>query len=107
MAELLLEDTPRVAVISTAHVTENDAEILPTLCWDNRLESGHSWMQATGGGWLLRLDRTDGEWADILAENAINPLSIESIRQLEVAGYQWVLFDAGAQLLDRLPSWEW
>ncbi|MEX3242836.1 hypothetical protein [Serratia quinivorans] len=107
MAELLLEDTPRVAVISTAHVTENDAEILPTLCWDNRLESGYFWIQATGGGWLLRLDRTDGEWSTVLADNAINPLSIESIQRLELAGYQWVLFDAGAQLLDGFPWWEW
>ena len=52
---LNITESYKVAVISTAHVTQADSEILPQISFDPITDRGHNWIHGTEYGWIVRL----------------------------------------------------
>ncbi|WP_073970362.1 DUF5983 family protein [Serratia ficaria] len=107
MNKLNIEQIERVAVICTGHVTRTDAELIPCIVWDNQRETGEYWISSTAYGWLFRLNAVCGEWQLILKEEGISDACIENLERLEQEGYDWVHFQADAQIIEGLPHWSW
>jgi single-stranded DNA-binding protein len=105
-AEILVEESHRVAVICTGHISQDDALIMQVLSWNNMTERGRYWIQSTPNGWLLRI-KNCCEWEQELKEKGISYYAIHNLKSLINAGFDWIHFDSGAQRVDGLVSWEW
>lgn len=103
---LSIEESPRVAVLSTGHVMAEDAMIMPDLCWNSETGDGHYWIQTTPGGWIIRICNCE-EWEQELINNGISYYALHNLRTLEKAGYGWIHFNASAQVIEGLNLWEW
>jgi len=101
-----IEESPRVAVISTGHVMVDDAMIMPDLCWNSETEDGHYWIQTAPGGWIIRIGNCE-EWEQELINNGISYYALHNLKMLEKAGYSWIHFDASAQVIKGLNFWDW
>jgi hypothetical protein len=96
----------KTAVISTAHVTENDAEIFPTICYEAGTDAGITLLHGTGGGWIVRAGDEDA-WKSCLLLAGISEGAISNIQTVLDAGFDAVHFDVSADLIEELPHWEW
>lgn len=101
-----IEESPRVAVISTGHVMVDDAMIMPDLCWNSETEDGHYWIQTAPGGWIIRIGNCE-EWEQELINNGISYFALRNLKLLEKDGYSWIHFDASAQVIKGLNFWDW
>lgn len=106
LSTLSIEESPRVAVLSTGHVMAEDAMIIPDLCWNSETEDGHYWIQTAPGGWIIRICNCE-EWEQELINNGISYYALHNLRMLEKAGYGWIHCDANAQVIKGLNFWEW
>ena len=104
--DLCVEERPRVAVICTGHINEQDALIMPELCWNSLQERGRYWIQNTPTGWLLRLNNCI-DWEEELIQSGISCFAIHNLTTLKKSGFDWIHFDAGAQVVKGLNYWEW
>lgn len=104
--DLCVEDCPRVAVICTGHIDEKDALVMPELCWNSLEERGRYWIQNTPTGWILRINNCI-DWEEELIQSGISYLAIHNLTTLKKAGFDWIHFDAGAQVVKGLNYWEW
>lgn len=103
---LCIKDSPRVAVLSTGHVTEEDSEIMSGLCWNSETEEGKFWIQIAPGGWIIRMCNCE-IWEHELISSGISYYAMHNLRTLEKAGYGWLHFDASAQIIEGLNLWDW
>lgn len=101
-----IKDSPRVVVLSTGHVTEEDSEILSGLCWNSETEEGKYWIQTAPGGWILRISNCE-IWEQELISSGISYYAMHNLRTLEKAGYDWFHLDASAQIIEGLILWDW
>lgn len=104
--DLCIEECPRVAVICTGHINEQDALIMPELCWNSLEEQGRYWIQNTPMGWILRINNCI-DWEEELIQSGISYFAIHNLATLKKAGFDWIHFDAGAQVVKGLNYWEW
>lgn len=101
-----------VVTVSTAHMMESDSEKLSRLAWANPdrehfpEQPGFFWINAMPGGYLLRLG-VAGDWEYSLGAANLSQEFIENCRTLTNAGYDEILFEADADMVDGLPSWDW
>lgn len=103
---LCIKDSPRVAVLSTGHVTEEDSEIMSGLCWNSETEEGKYWIQTAPGGWILRICNCE-IWEHELTSSGISYYAMHNLRMLEKSGYGWFHLDASAQIIEGLNLWDW
>ena len=103
---LLVQESPRVAVICTGHINNADALIMPELCWNSQKERGRHWIQCMTNGWLLRISDCC-EWEQELIQNGISYFAIHNLNTLNRAGYNWIYFDADAPMVKGLVYWIW
>ncbi|HFU6508978.1 TPA: hypothetical protein ACGPDY_003196 [Klebsiella variicola] len=65
---LNITESYKVAVISTAHVTQADSEILPQISFDPITDRGHNWIHGTEYGWIVRAGLHAEAWKESLRE---------------------------------------
>lgn len=82
----------RMAVASTAHVTQEDSEAISKL-----IRIGTINGMTREFGWLIHVDSNDG---DIPALNAVLSGARES-------GFHWVLLDSDGDQIEGLPVYDW
>lgn len=104
---LNITESYKVAVISTAHVTHADSEIMPTICFDPITDRGHNWIHGAEYGWIVRAGLHAEAWKESLREAGISWSAIENIEKVLNAGFQVVHFDCDAEIIDGLQVWEW
>ncbi|HDG7748666.1 TPA: hypothetical protein PCJ16_003732 [Klebsiella quasipneumoniae] len=108
---LNITESYKTAVISTAHVTQADSEILPKISFDPITDRGHNWIHGTEYGWIVRAGLRAGlraeSWKESLREEGISWSTIENIEKVLSAGFEVVHFDRDADTIDGLKSWEW
>lgn len=104
---LNITESYKVAVISTAHVTQADSEILPQISFDPITDRGYNWIHGTEYGWIVRAGIAGGEWKARLRAEGITWPTIENIEKVIDAGFEVVHFDRDADTVDGLQTWEW
>lgn len=104
---LKITESYKTAVISTAHVTQTDSEILPQICFDPITDRGHNWIHGTEYGWIVRAGLHAESWKESLREEGISWSTIENIEKVLSAGFEAVQFDRDADTIDGLRSWQW
>ena len=104
---LNITESYKVAVISTAHVTQADSEILPQISFDPITDRGYNWIHGTEYGWIIRAGLRAESWKESLREEGISWSTIENIEKVLSAGFEVVHFDRDADTIDGLKSWEW
>ena len=104
---LNITESYKVAVISTAHVTQADSEILPQISFDPITDRGHNWIHGTEYGWIVRAGMRGNDWKEELREYGISEETISNIQTIVDAGFDAVHFDCDAELVDGLPAWDW
>lgn len=103
---LTITESPRTATISTAHVSQEDQQIIADLCWSNDTECGEHWILSTKYGWIFCLDRRCS-WATDLASLGISTRTIFNLKRVADCGYQWINLEACGDQLDELFMWDW
>lgn len=58
---LTLKESYKTAVISTAHVTAKDSELLPVVCFDPLTDRGLNWVHSTAGLFVLECEGMTGK----------------------------------------------
>lgn len=93
-----ITETYTVAVISTAHLAEDDRVVL------QRPIGKTSWITPTRHGWLLRLYILDDgtELADLLRQEGLSPGLCRNLLMLADAGYALVDVDEDGQIIREL-----
>ncbi|WP_446909615.1 DUF5983 family protein [Klebsiella pneumoniae] len=104
---LNITESYKVAVVSTAHVTQADSEILPQISFDPITDRGYNWIHGTEYGWIVRAGRAGSEWKARLRAEGITWPTIENIEKVIDAGFEVVHFDRDADTVDGLQTWEW
>ncbi|HBJ0400043.1 TPA: hypothetical protein LAN19_002567 [Escherichia coli] len=104
---LILKESYKTAVISTAHVTAKDSELLPVVCFDPLTDRGLNWVHGTQYGWIVRAGMRENDWKEELREYGISEETISNIQTIVDAGYDSVQFDCDAELVDGMPAWDW
>lgn len=105
---LVIKESYKTAVISTAHVTALDSERFPMACFDPISDRGLNWVHGTEYGWIVRIaESSNGRWKSALRNHGITWATIENIEKVLAAGFDAVHFDRDAELVDGLQSWEW
>ncbi|MDD8357085.1 hypothetical protein LAX33_12740 [Escherichia coli] len=104
---LILKESYKTAVISTAHVTAKDSELLPVVCFDPLTDRGLNWVHGTQYGWIVRARMRGNDWKEELREYGISEETISNIQTIVDAGYDSVQFDCDAELVDGMPAWDW
>ncbi|RRZ70212.1 MULTISPECIES: DUF5983 family protein [Klebsiella] len=104
---LNITESYKVAVISTAHVTQADSEILPQISFDPITDRGYNWIHGTEYGWIVRAGLRAESWKESLREEGISWPTIENIEKVLNAGFEVVHFDRDADAIDGLYLWEW
>ncbi|HBS7142736.1 TPA: hypothetical protein MAO75_003956 [Klebsiella pneumoniae] len=104
---LNITESYKVAVISTAHVTQADSEILPQISFDPITDRGYNWIHGTEYGWIIRAGLHAKSWKESLREEGISWSTIENIEKVLNAGFEVVHFDRDADTIDGLNIWEW
>lgn len=104
---LILKESYKTAVISTAHVTAKDSELLPVVCFDPLTDRGLNWVHGTQYGWIVRAGMRGNDWKEELREYGISEETISYIQTIVDAGYDSVQFDCDAELVDGMPAWDW
>jgi len=97
---------PRIATISTAHVSEADQKIIAGLCWSNDTESGEHWILSTKYGWVFCLDR-HSSWETELAYQGISTHAIFNLKRVADCGFEWINLEACGDVQDALYQWDW
>ncbi len=105
--ELNIKEVYKTAMISTAHVTQADSEILPQICFDPITDRGHNWIHGAEYGWIVRAGLRAESWKESLREEGISWSTIENIEKVLNAGFDAVHFDVDAETVDGLQIWEW
>lgn len=103
---LPISEMPRTAIISTAHVSQADQEIIAGLCWSNDTERGEHWIMSTKYGWVFCLDRCSS-WEKDLAKFGINEKVILNLKYVQSCGFEWVNFEVCGSVIDELFQWVW
>lgn len=62
---LILKESYKTAVISTAHVTAKDSELLPVVCFDPLTDRGLNWVHGTQYGWIVRAGMRGNDWKEV------------------------------------------
>ena len=104
---LTLKESYKTAVISTAHVTAKDSELLPVVCFDPLTDRGLNWVHGTQYGWIVRAGMRGNDWKEELRDYGISQEAISNIQAILYAGYDSVQFDCDAELVDGMPAWDW
>ena len=104
---LNITESYKTAVISTAHVTQADSEILPKISFDPITDRGHNLIHGTDYGWIVRAGLHAGTWKESLREAGISWSAIENIEKVLGAGFEVVHFDCDADTIDGLQVWDW
>lgn len=104
---LTLKESYKTAVISTAHVTAKDSELLPVVCFDPLTDRGLNWVHGTQYGWIVRAGMRGNDWKEELRDYGISQEAISNIQAIRDAGYDSVQFDCDAELVDGMPAWDW
>lgn len=104
---LNIRETYKTAVISTAHVTPFDSEMLPQISFDPITDRGLNWIHGTEYGWIVRAGMVGSEWKAKLRAEGITWPAIENIEKVLEAGFQVVHFDRDGDTIDGLKTWEW
>lgn len=104
---LNITESYKTAVISTAHVTQADSEILPKISFDLITDRGHNWIHALSMVGLFRAGLHAGTWKESLREAGISWSAIENIEKVLGAGFEVVHFDRDADTVDGLQVWDW
>lgn len=104
---LNINDSYKTAVISTAHVTQADSELLPQISFDPITDRGLNWIHGTEYGWIVRPDINHGHWKESLRGEGLTWPTIENIEKVLNAGFSVVHFDRDADTVDGLQVWEW
>lgn len=107
MTELIITESVRVAVISTAHVTYEDSLILREIPWNSYNRHGIHWVQSTNHGWIFRINSDPDNWAENLRLSSISEGAISNLQQVVDAGYGWIHFDADGPEIEGLQRWDW
>ncbi|HED1766570.1 TPA: hypothetical protein R4W97_004735 [Klebsiella pneumoniae] len=95
------------AVISTAHISKDDAVLLTEASYNPRSESGRNWIHANEYGYLIRITCDNQEWKQHLRDDGISWPTIENIEKVLNAGFECVHFDRDADIVDELIAWDW
>ncbi|MGK2894990.1 hypothetical protein [Klebsiella michiganensis] len=104
---LNITESYKVAVISTAHVTQADSEILPQISFDPISDRGLNWIHGTEYGWIVRAGMAGGGWKLKLRSEGVTWPTIENIEKVLNVGFDAVHFDRDADTIDGLQVWEW
>ncbi|WP_064769536.1 hypothetical protein [Escherichia coli] len=104
---LKITESYKTAVISTAHVTAKDSELLPVVCFDPLTDRGLNWVHGTQYGWIVRAGMRGNDWKEELRDYGISQEAISNIQAIRDAGYDSVQFDCDAELVDGMPAWDW
>lgn len=104
---LKITESYKTAVISTAHVTAKDSELLPVVCFDPLTDRGLNWVHGTQYGWIVRAGMRGNDWKEELRDYGISQKAISNIQAIRDAGYDSVQFDCDAELVDGMPAWDW
>lgn len=104
---LNITESYKTAVISTAHVSQADSEILPTICFDPITDRGRNWIHGTEYGWIVRAGLHADTWERSLREDGISWSTIENIEKVLNAGFEVVHFDRDADTIHGLQVWDW
>lgn len=97
----------KTAVISTAHVNSNDADIIQGLCYNTETEQGLYFIHGTVDGWIVRAHAAESAWKKELAIVGVSEGAINNIQMVLDDGFDVVHFDAGADLVEELAHWDW
>lgn len=90
------------AVISTAHISKDDAVLLTEASYNPRSESGRNWIHANEYGYIIRITCDNQEWKQHLRDDGISWPTIENIEKVLNAGFECVHFDRDADIVDNL-----
>ncbi len=60
------------AVISTAHISKDDAVLLTEASYNPRSESGRNWIHANEYGYIIRITCDNQEWKQHLRDDGIS-----------------------------------
>lgn len=104
---LNITESYKTAVISTAHVTPFDSEMLPQISFDPLTDRGLNWIHGTEYGWIVRAGMVQSGWKEKLRLEGVSWPTIENIELVLEAGFEVVHFDRDAKEVDGLQSWEW
>ncbi|WP_118860497.1 hypothetical protein [Raoultella ornithinolytica] len=104
---LNITESYKTAVISTAHVTQPDSEILPQISFDPLTDRGLNWVHGTEYGWIVRIPQIGSVWKEKLRDYGVTWATIENIEKVIEAGFDAVHFDRDADTVEKLQSWEW
>lgn len=95
------------AVISTAHITQEDTELLTNASYNPETDTGRNWIHANEYGYIIRANCENPGWKQLLREEGISWPTIENIEKVLKAGFQCIHFDRDADIVDGLLSWDW
>lgn len=94
-------------VISTAHISKDDAVLLTEASYNPRSENGRNWIHANEYGYIIRITCDNQEWKQHLRDDGISWPTIENIEKVLNAGFECVHFDRDADIVDELIAWDW
>jgi hypothetical protein len=92
----------KTAIISTAHVREEDMRLIEEKC---RNVNYGWWIHDTDGGAILRVDATHG--LDDLKSDGLTDFGHANLKAIYDAGYGYIHLDMDAPVIEELPSEEW
>ncbi|MDM3520562.1 hypothetical protein OGW13_11525 [Citrobacter sp. Ca225] len=96
--------TIKTAIISTAHVREEDMRLIEEKC---RNVNYGWWIHDTDGGAILRIDATQGSGLDDLKSDGLTDFGYANLKAIYDAGYGYIHLDMDAPVIEELPYEEW
>jgi hypothetical protein len=101
-------ETQRVAVASTAHITDEDNDILRRIAAFDLVTGLEPWMVAAYyGGFLIRVMMEDTDIAQLTEAVGLSNDASNLLQAAAAEGFHWLRIDCDGPELEGLPIHEW